>query len=311
MQRRNHLFNPPHSLILRITMLAGAFAVPAKGQWTGLVGSVNELRFETGAFGEIQTAMEPIIAERYTNFCVHGGPYIPAEGFSWNSNGDDWSGEYASVFTLGVERQAIGYRAITKWAEGSGIVGRGGWIEGFYQSYWRLFMLNVAHVGNKISFRLRATVPEGNSADFTIGVQVTNESTGESVVCIGESETIRGPVVDRVINIRAFGRTANGGNDLVNTISSTALFVIQLYGPNNADGTIVVESANVDSIELFCDGDVDGDGAVGLPDLSLLLASFGAQLDEVEYEGHADFNQNESVGLEDLATLLSAFGEPC
>jgi hypothetical protein len=55
-------------------------------------------------------------------------------------------------------------------------------------------------------------------------------------------------------------------------------------------------------------GDLDGDGHVGLADLTLLLSAFGACAGAPEFNDNADFDGDNCVGLEDLAILLSHFG---
>lgn len=54
-------------------------------------------------------------------------------------------------------------------------------------------------------------------------------------------------------------------------------------------------------------GDVDGDGQVGLSDLSILLSNYGDAGPHLSYEG-GDLNEDGEVGLADLSILLSNFG---
>lgn len=53
-------------------------------------------------------------------------------------------------------------------------------------------------------------------------------------------------------------------------------------------------------------GDVNGDGHVGLSDLSILLSNFG-RVNALKNQGDVDGNGN--VSLSDLSTLLSNFGK--
>ena len=55
-------------------------------------------------------------------------------------------------------------------------------------------------------------------------------------------------------------------------------------------------------------GDVDGDGQVGLLDLTLLLSSFGACTGDAGFLVAADFNSDGCIDLADLTTLLGNFG---
>gem|GEM_PF-2355934 len=57
----------------------------------------------------------------------------------------------------------------------------------------------------------------------------------------------------------------------------------------------------------ICDGDINGDGEVGLGDLALLLSEFGSS--GGVFDG--DLDGDGEVGLADLATLLANFGIAC
>lgn len=56
-----------------------------------------------------------------------------------------------------------------------------------------------------------------------------------------------------------------------------------------------------------CAGDLDEDGAIGLPDLSILLEHFGLDADPLE----GDLDGDGTVGLGDLSALLEGFGAGC
>lgn len=58
-----------------------------------------------------------------------------------------------------------------------------------------------------------------------------------------------------------------------------------------------------------CPADINGDGAVDLGDLSIVLAHFG-QSGGATYED-GDINGDGNVDLEDLSLVLVDFGEPC
>jgi len=58
-----------------------------------------------------------------------------------------------------------------------------------------------------------------------------------------------------------------------------------------------------------CPGDLDGDGQVGLSDLSILLAHYGQTDIHSYYDG--DFDADGDVDLADLSALLSHYGESC
>jgi hypothetical protein len=60
-----------------------------------------------------------------------------------------------------------------------------------------------------------------------------------------------------------------------------------------------------------CAADLDGDGSVGLSDLSNLLAAFGTAYGQTGWNSRADLNADGDVGLSDLAALLAAFGTTC
>lgn len=60
-----------------------------------------------------------------------------------------------------------------------------------------------------------------------------------------------------------------------------------------------------------CPEDIDGNGNIGLGDLSLLLASFGLCSGDAGYNGAADLTGDNCVGLADLSVLLAVFGLDC
>lgn len=57
--------------------------------------------------------------------------------------------------------------------------------------------------------------------------------------------------------------------------------------------------------DVACPAGIDGDGAVGLQDLALLLSNFG------QFASTGDLDADGDVDLQDLANLLSAFGATC
>jgi hypothetical protein len=57
--------------------------------------------------------------------------------------------------------------------------------------------------------------------------------------------------------------------------------------------------------------DLDGDGAVGLQDMTLLLASFSACSGDPAYLAAGDLDESGCVDLADLALLLGRFGTEC
>lgn len=67
----------------------------------------------------------------------------------------------------------------------------------------------------------------------------------------------------------------------------------------------------IPSPNSWCPGDVDADETVGVQDLGLLLAAFGAQDGEAEYLLEADLDADGMIGVSDLAILLANFGMPC
>jgi hypothetical protein len=60
-----------------------------------------------------------------------------------------------------------------------------------------------------------------------------------------------------------------------------------------------------------CEGDINGDGQVNLPDLCILLQAYGTFDGEPLYYPGADLDDNHRVDLADLTVLLSHYGEIC
>lgn len=60
-----------------------------------------------------------------------------------------------------------------------------------------------------------------------------------------------------------------------------------------------------------CTADINCSGRVGLPDLALLLSSFGLCDNSTLFFPAADFDGSLCVGLEDLVVLLAEFNSEC
>ena len=60
-----------------------------------------------------------------------------------------------------------------------------------------------------------------------------------------------------------------------------------------------------------CPGDINGDGAVDLGDLAILLAAYDQCDGDPYYNPDADLNDDDCVDLSDLAILLSVYGTTC
>ncbi|MFN0136229.1 MAG: S8 family serine peptidase [Phycisphaerae bacterium] len=78
--------------------------------------------------------------------------------------------------------------------------------------------------------------------------------------------------------------------------------------PNVGSGNPPVDMGPFESQPVARPGDVDGDGAVDLTDLSMLLAAFGTCVGDPAYVAAADIDDDGCVGLSDLAVLLANFG---
>ncbi|MBL0926753.1 MAG: hypothetical protein IBJ11_03760 [Phycisphaerales bacterium] len=60
-----------------------------------------------------------------------------------------------------------------------------------------------------------------------------------------------------------------------------------------------------------CPSDIDGNGAVGANDLTLLLTSFGTVAGGAGFLMEADVDDNGAIGANDLTLLLTSFGTSC
>ncbi len=65
----------------------------------------------------------------------------------------------------------------------------------------------------------------------------------------------------------------------------------------------------INGTPVACDGDLDGDGSIGLADLSTLLQNFGASSGAEPEDG--DLDGDGDVDLADLSALLEVFGTNC
>lgn len=82
------------------------------------------------------------------------------------------------------------------------------------------------------------------------------------------------------------------------------------YGVTVSDGLVFLASADggLEILAIRPPGDLDGDGVVGIFDLTSLLSSFGSCAADATYNRYADLDGDECVTLQDLAGVLAAFG---
>lgn len=75
--------------------------------------------------------------------------------------------------------------------------------------------------------------------------------------------------------------------------------------------TTIGDAIFFDAVQIArvrCAGDLNGNGAIDLGDLAILLSQFGSTNAD---EGDGDFNGDSDVSLDDLNVLLRLFGSPC
>lgn len=94
-------------------------------------------------------------------------------------------------------------------------------------------------------------------------------------------------------------------------VSSISVYLGVTVTPNDLFGLTSGMSMDQAVPPPPCPGDVDGDGTIGLNDLSLLLASFDDCEGGASYQPLADMDGDACVTLTDLAMMLSAFDAPC
>lgn len=79
--------------------------------------------------------------------------------------------------------------------------------------------------------------------------------------------------------------------------------------------TVVGFGRNAQGVESWvaqlCVGDLDGDGEIGIADLSVFLSSYGKCVADADFWPAADLDQRGCVDLSDLSILLANFGSRC
>jgi hypothetical protein len=105
---------------------------------------------------------------------------------------------------------------------------------------------------------------------------------------------------EREVGLTVIEVLASGGN----RPAATAVYDANVANHNvvGATGSVAIRIEN-------CVEDLDGDGAMDIGDLTMVLAHFGtaagARLEEGDFDGDGD------VDLSDLTSLLAGFGLPC
>ncbi len=97
-------------------------------------------------------------------------------------------------------------------------------------------------------------------------------------------------------------------------VTPTSTIRLRFIAEDAGSGSIV--EAAIDDLRMTdlvcapgCDEDLDGDGSVGLGDLSMLLENFGTPSGATAEDG--DLDGDGDVDLADLSALLEQFGLPC
>ena len=120
---------------------------------------------------------------------------------------------------------------------------------------------------------------------------------GLAISASAAAQSVRFPVLSASGRAHANGSVTVLGQFAVGRISNGALGVQQGAVPG-----WFAQAAP-------CDGDVNGDGQVDLPDLSILLSHFGTS--SGASPGDGDLDGDGDVDLQDLSNLLANFGMLC
>jgi hypothetical protein len=113
-------------------------------------------------------------------------------------------------------------------------------------------------------------------------------------------------------NIASWGQNVNGEQDTL----------VDMNGDGTVDPKITPEPWNYSSSKyanaqgmgciyyvLFGDGDIDGNGAVGLGDFSIFAGTYGKQAEvDWDYNRAADIDENRVVGLGDFSLFAGLYG---
>lgn len=131
---------------------------------------------------------------------------------------------------------------------------------------------------------------------------------------VGQAWRLSAATVGAAIELKAW---PDGGSEppdpqlvITDTTFSTGgfgLFTSRLINPDNPLQQLDASFDNV-YFRQACPGDLDGDSAVTLSDLSTLLVNFGTSPAELS---DGDFDGDDDVDLADLSHLLSQFGSGC
>ncbi|MFN0137141.1 MAG: DNRLRE domain-containing protein [Phycisphaerae bacterium] len=139
---------------------------------------------------------------------------------------------------------------------------------------------------------------------------------GDFVATASASDTIEGrneysvygPTVGLAADVQAWvdGSAANHGWMLLGNEGSPSS-AYRFYSRENASAiqrpTLMIDFTP----PAPCVGDLNNDGSIGLTDLSILLANFGATGGAAQ----GDINNDGQITLSDLAALLAVFGNDC
>ncbi|MBI5864882.1 MAG: hypothetical protein HZB38_10310 [Planctomycetes bacterium] len=165
-----------------------------------------------------------------------------------------------------------------------------------------------------------------NSGNHKSFISVMPAPTNDAVVAWIEYQGANGPMIIEATRLDEAGAAvwtpaflgiatnpSGKGRLMVSGVAGSDMLVAAWHDAETGTNDIKAQNINMDGTlgAPPCVGDVNGDGEVGLADLTLLLAAFGSSTGDPNYSTAVDFDSNGAIELSDLTTLLAHFGTTC
>ncbi|MFN0135658.1 MAG: M1 family aminopeptidase [Phycisphaerae bacterium] len=147
-----------------------------------------------------------------------------------------------------------------------------------------------------------------NSASMTLrrdGIVVTPASQGYNNVTFTRTLTFAAPLSPGSYELTVADTVTGGGIRLDGEVADALASSSLPSGDGQPLGNAVVRF----TVSPPCPFDLNGDGQIGLTDLSVVLSNFGIASGATASQG--DFNGDGAVDLTDLSSLLAVFGANC
>lgn len=178
------------------------------------------------------------------------------------------------------------------------------WEEGFEGERWQALYLHYDEFGVQVAQPGSAPGPEWENLELNHWYRMS------TIVDFDTNQIIRASITDLTTGTTTTAETTGyylSGGATGGPLDITAF---RFFAGGGGTGNVIAwDNFSIAPPGAPCPGDLDGDNAVGLGDLAILLSNFGTVGGMDPSDG--DLDNDDDVDLGDLALLLALFGTLC